>query len=154
NTVRKVLRSRETCFEYDRDVQPLPKLGRWTADLDELLAGNATKAAREPLTLIRIFEELRGRGYAGGYDAVRRYARRWSKERGQPTAVAIVPLTFAPGEAYQFDWSHEVVLLSGVTVSSRPLMSGSVTAGCCPCGPIRARRRRWSIKYRRALSCC
>ena len=26
------------------------------------------------------------------------------------------PLTFAPGEAYQFDWSHEVVLLSGVTV--------------------------------------
>jgi hypothetical protein len=27
-----------------------------------------------------------------------------------------VPLSFAPGEAYQFDWSHEVVLLSGVTV--------------------------------------
>jgi hypothetical protein len=30
--------------------------------------------------------------------------------------LAIAPLTFAPGEAYQFDWSHEVVLLSGVTV--------------------------------------
>jgi len=28
-----------------------------------------------------------------------------------------VPLSFAPGEAYQFDWSHEVVLLSGVTVT-------------------------------------
>jgi transposase len=116
NTVRKVLRSGETSFEYDREVQPLPKLGRWTADLDELLAGNATKAAREQLTLIRIFEELRRRGYEGGYDAVRRYARRWSKERGQSTAAAFVPLTFAPGEAYQFDWSHEVVLLSGVTV--------------------------------------
>jgi transposase len=116
NTVRKVLRSGETSFEYDREVQPLPKLGRWTADLDELLAGNATKAAREQLTLIRIFEELRGRGYEGGYDAVRRYARRWSKERGHSTAAAFVPLTFAPGEAYQFDWSHEVVLLSGVTV--------------------------------------
>ena len=25
-------------------------------------------------------------------------------------------LSFAPGEAYQFDWSHEVVLLSGTTV--------------------------------------
>ena len=74
------------------------------------------KAAREQLTLIRIFEELRGRGYDGGYDAVRRYARRWSKERGQATAAAYVPLSFAPGEAYQFDWSHEVVLLSGVTV--------------------------------------
>ena len=24
--------------------------------------------------------------------------------------------SFAPGEAYQFDWSHEVVLLNGVTV--------------------------------------
>jgi len=28
-----------------------------------------------------------------------------------------VPLTFAPGEAYQFDWSHEIVLINGVTVT-------------------------------------
>src|SRR5213592_4276086 len=116
NTVRKVLRSGETSFEYERSVQPRPKLGRWAADLDDLLAGNATKPAREQLTLIRLFEELHGRGYEGGYDAVRRYARRWAKERGQSTAAAYVPLSFAPGEAYQFDWSHEVVLLSGVTV--------------------------------------
>ena len=114
NTVRRVLRSGEISFEYEREVQPRPKLGRWTAELDELLAGNAAKAAREQLTLIRIFEELHGRGY----DAVRRYARRWAKERGQSTAAAYVPLSFAPGEAFQFDWSHEVVLLSGVTVKS------------------------------------
>ena len=63
NTVRKMLRSGGTSLAYDRDVQPLPKLGRWTTDLDELLARNETKAAREQLTLIRIFEELRGRGY-------------------------------------------------------------------------------------------
>ena len=116
NTVRKVLRSGETSFEYERDVQPRPKLGRWTAELDELLEGNTTKPFREQLTLIRIFEELGGRGYDGGYDAVRRYARRWAKERGQSTAAAYVPLSFAPGEAYQFDWSHEIVLLNGVTV--------------------------------------
>src|ERR671912_2532282 len=116
NTVRKVLRSGETSFVYERDIQPRPKLGRWTADLDAVLAGNAAKSAREQLTLIRIFEELRGRGYDGGYDAVRRYARRWANERGQTTAAAYVPLSFAPGEAYQFDWSHEVVLLSGTTV--------------------------------------
>jgi len=116
NTIRKVLRSGETSFEYERVVQPRPKLGRWAAELDGLLAGNVAKAAREQLTLIRIFEELRGRGYDGGYDAVRRYARRWSKERGQSTEAAYVPLSFAPGEAYQFDWSHEVVLLNGVTV--------------------------------------
>lgn len=117
NTVRKVLRSGETSFEYERQVQPRPKLGRWAVELDGLLAANAAKSAREQLTLIRIYEELRGRGYDGGYDAVRRYARRWSKERGQSTAAAYVPLSFAPGEAYQFDWSHEVVLLAGVTTT-------------------------------------
>jgi transposase len=116
NTVRKVLRSGETAFEYEREVQPRPKLGRWVSALDELLAANAAKSSREQLTLIRLFEELRTRGYDGGYDAVRRYAWRWSKAHGATTATAYVPLSFAPGEAYQFDWSHEVVVLSGVTV--------------------------------------
>jgi hypothetical protein len=51
NTVRKVLRSGETSFEYERAVQPRPKLGRWAADLDGLLASNAAKPAREQLTL-------------------------------------------------------------------------------------------------------
>ncbi len=50
NTVRKVLRSGETTFEYERNVQPRPKLGRWTAELENLLSGNATKPARERLT--------------------------------------------------------------------------------------------------------
>jgi transposase len=115
--VRKVLRSKATEFHYEREAQPLPKIGPWSDKLDQLLLANEGKAARERLTLIRLFEELRGLGYGGGYDAVRRYARRWSKERGHSTAAAYVPLSFAPGEAYQFDWSHEVVLLSGVTVT-------------------------------------
>ncbi len=114
--VRKVIRSEATEFRYEREAQPFPKIGPWTDQLDELLLANEGKAARERLTLIRLFEELRGRGYGGGYDAVRRYAGRWSKERGHSTAAVYVPLTFAPGEAYQFDWSHEIVLLSGVTV--------------------------------------
>jgi transposase len=115
--VRKVIRSGETSFSYERTVQPRPKLGQWTTTLGELLEANAAKPAREQLTLIRIFEELRGRGYGGGYDAVRRYARRWANERGQSTAAAYVPLSFAPGEAFQFDWSHEVVVLNGVTIT-------------------------------------
>ena len=60
--------------------------------------------------------KLRGLGYDGGYDAVRRYAAGWQRERSAATAAAFVPLSFAPGEAYQFDWSHEVVLIAGVTV--------------------------------------
>jgi len=116
NTVRKVLRSGATEFSYEREVQPLPKLGRWKADLDRILTGNEGKPARERLTLIRVFEELRALGYDGGYDAVRRYARGWQRERSSSTADAYVPLSFAPGEAYQFDWSHEVVLINGTTV--------------------------------------
>jgi len=96
-------------------VQPRPKLGRWKEELDRLLAANAEAPARERLTLIRIFEDLRALGYEGGYDAVRRYAGAWAKANASATASAFVPLTFAPGEAYQFDWSHEIVVLDGVT---------------------------------------
>ena len=115
NTVRKVLRSDETSFSYERQVQPRPKLGRWKEQLDRLLAVNVEAPARERLTLIRIFEELRALGYDGGYDAIRRYARSWAKTNASATADAFVPLTFAPGEAYQFDWSHEIVVMDGVT---------------------------------------
>ena len=116
NTVRKILRSKSTAFEYERRVQPQPKIGPWRAELDRLLAINAARPARERLTLTRIFEELRGLGYDGGYDAVRRYAAGWQRRTSEATAAAFVPLSFEPGEAYQFDWSHEVVLIDGVTV--------------------------------------
>src|SRR4051812_258512 len=81
NTVRKVLRSGETSFEYERQVQPRPKLGRWASELEGLLAANAAKSAREQLTLIREFEETRRPGYDRGYDGPRGLARRWSKDR-------------------------------------------------------------------------
>src|SRR6202046_5494649 len=117
NTVRKILSSGGTSFSYEREVQPRPRLGLWKAELDRLLTANVGKAARERLTLIRLFEELQGLGYDGGYDAVRRYARSWSRDHASQTAAAYVPLPFAPGEAYQFDWSHEIVVMSGVTVT-------------------------------------
>jgi transposase len=97
--VRKVIRSGATEFHYEREDQLLPKIGCWRETLDQLLSENEAKSPRERLTLIRLFEELRGHGYEGGYDAVRRYARRWAQERGQATAAAFVPLSFAPGEA-------------------------------------------------------
>ena len=117
NTVRKVVRSNETAFEYERSVQPRPKLGAWKPELDRMLATNDARPARERLTLIRVFEELRGLGYEGGYDAVRRYARGWQRDQSSLTASAFVPLSFDQGEAYQFDWSHEVVLINGTTVT-------------------------------------
>jgi transposase len=117
NTVRKILRSGETSISYEREVQPRPRLGRWKTDLDLMLTANVGQAARDRLTLIRLFEELRALGYEGGYDAVRRYARLWSRDHASQTAAAFVPLSFAPGEAYQFDWSHEIVVMNGATVT-------------------------------------
>jgi transposase len=115
--VRKVIRTGLTEFSYVRAVQPRPKLGAWLDDLNRLLAINAARASRERLTLMRVYEELRGLGYEGGYDAVRRYASVWSRDQSSGASSAFVPLSFAPGEAYQFDWSHEVVLIDGVTTT-------------------------------------
>jgi transposase len=115
--VRKVIRSEETAFGYARAVQPQPKIGPWREELERLLATNTTRASRERLTLMRIFEELRALGYRGGYDAVRRYAASWRRREHAASAAAFVPLSFAAGEAYQFDWSHEIVVIDGVTTT-------------------------------------
>jgi transposase len=115
--VRKVIRSEATEFRYERSRQPLPRIGPWREQLDTVLLANGEKPARERLTLIRVFEELRELGYEGGYDAVRRYARVWRRAHGNETAQAYVPLSFAPGEAYQFDWSHEIVLMNRMPVT-------------------------------------
>jgi hypothetical protein len=58
--VRKVLRSGATEFRYERTRQPMPKLGAWQGELDRLLEENAGRASRERLTLMRVFEALRG----------------------------------------------------------------------------------------------
>ena len=116
NTVRKVVRSDETSAVYARTVQPRPKLGPWIAELERRLEADEKKQRRDRLSYMRLYEELAALGYEGGYDAVRRYARDWCRRRRSlPAAQAYVPLSFDPGEAYQFDWSHEYAILSGVT---------------------------------------
>src|ERR1700756_4590969 len=115
--VGEILVSEATDFRYRREEQPMPRLGPWQEALDRLLASNQGKPRREHLTLIRVFEELRGLGYEGGYDAVRRYAGVWLRDRATAAVGAFIPLSFAPGEAYQFDWSYEIVLINGTTVT-------------------------------------
>ena len=66
--VRKVIRSEVTEFHYERGRQPLPRIDPWREPLDGMLLANEGKPARERLTLIRVFEELRGLGYEGGYE--------------------------------------------------------------------------------------
>ena len=115
NSVRKILRSKVTEFEYERSTQPFPKLGPFTERLDEMLEVNEKVSRKERLWLTRIHDDLRREGYGGSYDSVRRYAKRWRDEHRTGLEHAFVPLSFAPGEAYQFDWSHEIVVIGGVT---------------------------------------
>ena len=80
-----------------------------------MLDANEKRAKRDRFRLTRVFDDLRREGYAVGYDGVRLYAKRWRRERTTGVAQAFVPLSFAPGEAYQFNWSHEYVVMAGVT---------------------------------------
>ena len=115
-TVRKAIRGSSTEFRYERQVQPQPRLGAFVARLDAMLEANSKRPARERLTARRLFELLRAEGYQGAYDSVQRHVREWRRQQSQQGPV-FIPLWFAPGEAYQFDWSHEVVVLGGVTTT-------------------------------------
>jgi transposase len=117
NSVRKILRSGATDGRYERLRGHMPKLGPFVAELDALLEANEKRPKRDRHRLKRICDDLRRAGYEGGYDAVRRYAQRWQRQRHAGVGRAFVPLVFAPGEAYQFDWSHEVVVMAGVTTT-------------------------------------
>lgn len=59
---------------------------------------------------MRLFEALQQEGY----DSIRRFVKRWRKAQRPSVTHAFVPLVFAPGAKYPFDWSHEVVELGGV----------------------------------------
>ena len=113
-TVRKVVRSLKTEFRYERGVQPAPKLGAWVGILTEVLEKEIKLPRRERRSTQRLFEELRGRGYDGAHDSVHRFAKAWREERARAPSQAFVPLSFAPGEAFQFDWSHETITLQGL----------------------------------------
>ena len=113
--VRKAIRAPEADFSYRRAVQPLPRIGPFQERLDMLLEEDEGRPRREKLRITRIHDLLLREGFEGSYDAVRRYAARWRQERRRNAvdAPAFIPLMFRPGEAYQFDWSHEDVEIAG-----------------------------------------
>ena len=113
--VRKAIREPEAEFAYRRAVQPLPRLAPFQTRLDELLEEDEARPRREKLRMTRIHDLLVRQGFDGSYDAVRRYAAGWrlKRRRGVADAPSFIPLMFQPGEAYQFDWSHEDVEIAG-----------------------------------------
>lgn len=80
------------------------------ARLDRALPKAQRRTAR------RLFECLQAEGYRGAYDSIQRHVRAWNASATKTVRTqAFVPLSFAPGEVAQFDWSYEHVVLGGVT---------------------------------------
>ena len=56
-------------------------------------------------------------GYDGSYGRVAAFERAWTAERQRDSQISgrgtFVPLVFAPGEAFQFDWSEDWAVLGG-----------------------------------------
>ena len=114
--IRKAVRAPEGAFDYQRKVQPLPRIGPFQERLNTLLEENELRGRRDRLRMTRIHDLLVREGFEGSYDAVRRYTTRWKIERRKDAGdgvTAFIPLMFRPGEAYQFDWSHEDVEIAG-----------------------------------------
>ena len=114
--VRKAIRAEEGAFSYQRTTQPFPKIGPVRERLEQLLVENDARPRKDRLKLTRVWDLLVREGYDGSYDSVRRYAARWREETKTAPGdggMAFVPLMFAPGEAFQFDFSHEDVEIGG-----------------------------------------
>ena len=66
---------------------------------------------------MQLYEGLQLQGDRGADDSVQRFVQAFKAEKrvtGQNQAY--VPLSFASGEACQFDWSHEPAILGGINV--------------------------------------
>ena len=81
NTVRKVVRTDQTSFEYIRRKQVYPKLGPHLESLEGRLSKDWNLPKGQRRTARVLFEELQSEGYEGSYDSVRRFVKRWKEER-------------------------------------------------------------------------
>ena len=78
NTVKKVLRTGETQFHYERKAQPRPKLQGFIEVLTAKLKEDEDCPKTRRRTAQALFEMIQAEGYLGGYDSVRRFVRSWS----------------------------------------------------------------------------
>lgn len=115
NTVSKWLRAPGTELpKYRRDPRP-NKLSSFEAVLQLSLTADARRPKQERRTARALLVELKAAGYTGGYSAVTDFVRAWRQGIGQAANVkAYVPLSFELGEAFQFDWSEEGLVVGGI----------------------------------------
>ena len=116
NTVRRYLRSEtiEPAYAERRSTRAIDK---YAFQLSALLKTEAAKSRKQRRTLKQIHEDLKELGFEGSYDRVAAFARTWREgqtERVNPASKrTYIPLSFAPGEAFQFDWSEDWAVIGG-----------------------------------------
>jgi len=114
NTVRKILRDDDTSSEYQRTIQPYPVLGNHEPQLVEWLTHDAALPRKQRRNAVRLHQQLSEQGYQGAYDSVQRFVKQWKEKAHLTRSQAFIPLEFSPGDAMQFDWSMEHVVIGGV----------------------------------------
>jgi transposase len=113
NTVAKYLESGVTRPKYKTRPKRAPVLGGWVAKLEAMLRADAPRSRKEQRTAKRLHDALLQEGFSGSYPTVQRFVKAWHEQRRQGVGTVFIPQSFAPGEAYQFDWSYETVDLGG-----------------------------------------
>jgi transposase len=116
NTVRKYLASGEVEPRYPKRKSP-SKLDDYEATLTSWLFRESRRHRKQRRSIKQLHSDLVQIGYTGSYDRVAAFARQWRKaqqEAKQGAGKAFVPLSFAPGEAFQFDWSEDYAVIGGV----------------------------------------
>lgn len=89
------------------------KLSPFHGTLEQALKADSLRAKHYRRTLKAVVEQIKAEGYEGGYGQLTALIRAWRGERGK-SLRAFVPLTHALGEAIQFDWSEEGLLIGGL----------------------------------------
>ena len=109
-TLRKYLRADSVEPKFNAPNRS-SKLDPYAAKLSQMLRQEAGKSRKQKRTVKQLYVDLAALGYDGSYNRVAAFARDWkaARHREQNTCGrgAFVPLTFAPGEAFQFDWSED-----------------------------------------------
>ncbi len=109
-TIRKYLASGVTEPKYPAR-KSVSKLDPYAETLLSWLKRESGRNRKRRRNLKQLYRDLAALGYAGSYDRVAAFARDWrQREREKANRAGrgtFVPLVFAPGEAFQFDWSED-----------------------------------------------
>jgi transposase len=115
NTIKKWLKAPQGAEPRYRRAQIPKKLSPFVETLELALKADGHRPRPERRTARALMVELQALGYCGGYTRLTDYIRTWREEQGKITATsAFVPLSFELGEAFQFDWSEEGLVVGGI----------------------------------------